>query len=192
MLPILSVAGLTAAYFPYAFPGVLGFSYLVELLPPMFLAFAIAIGSVAKDWRARGWTRAGNWWLTFPIIAILTNVLIRDPLLFDPDSELVYPRRLAAERERLEQTACLAGPILVLFDADPKDAVHSTYVHNRPDLGGPVVRAWLTPPTTATKSPPGYERLMEQYPDRAVYLYRPSHENNPPVWTRLRGPIKSG
>lgn len=190
-LPMFSVAGLTAAFFPYAFPGILGFSYLVELLPPLFLAFGVAVDSIAKDWRSRGWPWIGAWWLAFPLIAMVTNLLVSDPLLFEPDSELVYPRLRAAERRRLEETACLAGPILVLVDANPRDAVHSTHVHNHPALDGPVVRAWFQPIPGRRRDLPGYETLMAHFPERSVYLYRPSKGNEPAVWTRLRGAIKS-
>lgn len=181
-LPILGVVGLSAAYFPYAFPGILGFGYLVEAVPWLGYLVAVAAGSLHEDWRHRGRPNIGCWWLALPLVAAGTN-LFADLSLFEPDTELVYPRRQAARRAQWEQKASLAGPILVLVDAEPRDSLHTSYVFNQPDLAGPVLRAWYRP---IDGSPSQLDGLLAHYPERAAYVYRPARGAEPESWTLIR------
>ena len=101
--------------------------------------------------------------------------------LFDPGSDLVAPRLDAADRERaVEQflTSSNGRPIVVLIDADPAQSLHSTLVFNRPDLGGPIVRAWNI---ESLRNP-----LLTRFPDRDVYLFRPTRDGRPAAGSLLR------
>jgi hypothetical protein len=179
---------LTTAYYPYAFAGVLGFGYLVEAIPWLCLLLGVAAGMVMDASRTLGRRWGARWWGTLPLIAVGWQLLAVDPTLFDADGELVYPRREAEHRRKLEDSAALAGPILVLFDADPRDAVHTTYVHNVPTLDSTVVRAWLNPQPGTRPQPPDLEEFLKAFPDRDIYLYRPPRGGSPEVWKRLRSP----
>lgn len=178
ILLLLAIASLGAAYVPYWFTGVFGFSYLAEAMPPLALVLGIMLDRLHRDWQRRGRPLMGWWWHSLVGAFVGLNLIVQLPGTFDAESDSVYPRRQAGELQRLERQATRFGPILVLVDADPKDSLASTWVYNRPMLDGPVVRAWFRGGET--------DQLLAAFPNRDVYLFRPAKEGRPPEWRRLR------
>ena len=186
----LGLAGLTIAYFPFGFAGLLGWGYLVEGLPFLMLVLAVALGRLVADWIDRGRASMGIWWLGLVGIPVGAHLGGAVPDMFDAGSELVYPRVRAEKIRRLEQRAAEAGPVLVLFDAEPKESLHSTLVYNRPTLDGPIVRAWypgasgLGPRQADPEAP---SRLLDAFPDRRVFYCRVV-DGAPVEWRLIRPP----
>lgn len=173
----LGCAGLTAAYAPYWFEGLLGFSYLAEALP--FLCLLVAETALGNP-RQVG-ERPSILCLGLAVIAVALNLGVHIPKLFDPGSDLVAPRLDAADRERIANQfleKSKGRPILLLIDADPAKSLHSTMVFNRPGLDGPVVRAW--------NIASAHERLFARFPNRDVYLLRPALDGRPATGSILR------
>lgn len=177
-LLVLSALSLTAAYTPYAFPGILGFSYVAEASAILALLAAIVLGDFHANAAIRGRTGVGMWWLLLALIPVSANLFINDPRLFSDGSELIYPRRESAERLRQETLLARQGPILVLVAPERSLPRHSTFVHNHPSLTGPIVRAW---------EQPNNQTLLDAFSDRRVYRYVPSQGE----WTLLRQPRRS-
>lgn len=184
LLLALSVLGLIVAYFPYAFPGILGFSYVAEAGPSLVLIVAAALGTLLQDAFARGRPLLAAWWMGLPTVAIVLNLALSNPALFEDQSELVYPRRKADRLRSLEREAAKRGPILVLMDVAPNQSLHETFVYNEPSLSGPVLRAWARSPEA--------EPLIASEPRRAVYRYRPESSTERETWTLVRPAAAAG
>ena len=178
LLLLLSLTGLTLAYAPYGFPGLLGWGYLFEAMPPLLLVLAIVAGQLFSDWHSCHRPLLGCWWLGLPTLALAMSLCSTAPSLFAPGSELAYPRYRAARRQELEAEAVQSGPVLVVVDADPRDSLHASLVYNRPTLDGPVVRVWDRGQDT--------ERLLPYFIDRNVYICRYDHQGNLVTWLRVR------
>lgn len=174
LLLVLGVLGLTVAYLPFAFVGLLGFSYLVEAAPLIFLLLAAATGYVWELERRKGRNSLAWWWVLLPALGMVLSLYRDAPRIFAPGSELVYPRIVAARRADWERSASRHGPILVLVQADANDSnvMHYTFVHNRPTLDGPVVRAWQRG---------DWRELAATYPEREVYQWSATGAQQPIV-----------
>lgn len=181
VLLLLTAFGISAAYFPYWFSGVLGCSYIIEAIPCVLLLVGIALGRLVADAFARNRPFLAAWWLLLPTSIAVVNLQWTTPGYFAASSDLVYPRILSDRLRREEEQLARSGPILVIVDADPRDAIHTTLVHNTPSLDGPIVRAWDRGEDT--------QRLLDAYPDRSVWKYRNEGMDKPGRWQRLRMPI---
>lgn len=174
-----SIVGLILAYTPYGHPGMFGWGYLFEATPVLLLCLATAAGRLSQDWRERGRPMIGVWWQGVWIAAIVVNLVQSLPAVFAAGSEVVHPRQVADVQAKLERAAAEKGPILVIVDADPKESLHSTYVHNQPTLNGPVLRAWYRGEKT--------QEFVDAYPDRVVYAYRPASND----WRLVRPALRT-
>lgn len=181
LLAALALAGLLAAYLPFGFAGLLGWGYMFEAMPPLFLLMGWSLGRLCNDAVSRDRPMLQCWWMGLAALIITTNVVHQLPAVFDWGSEVVYPRRQFQIQADFERKAVQSGPILVIVDADPKDSLHSTYVYNRPTLDGSVLRAW-------NLGADSY-KLAADHPERAVYLFRPARDGQAPTWQRLRSAL---
>lgn len=179
LLLVLSIIGLILAYTPYGHPGMFGWGYLFEAMPALLICLAAAARWLVADWNRRNRPLVGTWWQLLWIIALAMNLYQNIPAVFSPGSEMVYPRQVAARQAQREKSASKTQPILVVIQADRKQSLHSTYVYNRPTLDGPVVRAWYQPEQ--------FQALLELFPERAVYLYRPATD----TWQFIRPPVSA-
>jgi hypothetical protein len=176
LLHWLAVVGLSLAYTPYWFDGLFGYGYIAESFPVVAILAAHAAVGVGRNLVGAGWS-------ALLLGRCLLNVLVVAPLLFHPNGELVFPR-LVKEQITLEENQRLRAeraPLLVLVKADPKNSVHTTLVNNRPRLDDAVVRAWYMEEYV--------DRLLQRYPERAVYVLHYENMTAPHQWNRLRGPL---
>jgi hypothetical protein len=175
LLLLLAPVGLSAAYLPYWFSGVLGCSYIIESLPCLLVLIGVGVGRLVEGAWAEGRPWVAAWWLMLPVATIALNVGWVIPSFFDPQSILVYPRLLDERyRAREERSRAQLGPILVVIEAEPKNAIQTTLVHNEPTLSGPIVRVWHRGAET--------RRIIEAFPDRTVWLYRHRDMEHPGQW----------
>jgi hypothetical protein len=176
LLHWLAIAGLSLAYTPYWFEGLFGYGYIAESFPVVAILVAHAASSTARSLLGVSWS--------FLLLGrCLLNAVVVAPLLFHPNGELVFPR-IAKQQIVLEENQRLQAdraPLLVLVQADPKNAVHTTLVNNHPRLDAPVVRGWYKEEYV--------DRLLQRYPERAVYVLHYDNMTAPHLWTRLRGPV---
>jgi len=166
LLAALSILGLWLAYLPYWFEGLFGFSYFAEAFAPFCLLVGVALAKLIAALRAAGFPVTGLALGLLPVVRSLFTLVVTLPLQFAPGSELIHPRNV--QQQIVDTEAGLLksakAPILLLFDADPRVAVHSTLVHNSPRRDGPVVRAWYRDVDVAA--------VMAEYPERNVYKLR--------------------
>ncbi|MGL5097215.1 MAG: hypothetical protein ACRDD1_16635, partial [Planctomycetia bacterium] len=181
-LILLGLFGLTAAYFPFAFPGLLGFGYLAEGIPWLCIVCGTGAALLHNDARRRGRPLVAWWWLGLVAVPMIENATRTLPTLFAPGSELMHMRLEAEEQAKYERRAVEQGPILVLVDGERKKNLHRTFVYNRPTLDGPVVRAWRP------RDPDALQALLERFPDRAVHLMSPGADGAPDEWRLVRPP----
>ncbi|WP_419192828.1 ArnT family glycosyltransferase [Kolteria novifilia] len=184
LLVLLALVGLTAAYTPFAFAGILGWSYFAEALPFLLVALAVATIPIVAGSFERGRPLIGLWWLGLWAIALTGNLTSLLPQAFSPSSELLYPRYQAQQQAETERQLATRGPIVVVVQARPEDSLHTTYVHNLPRLDGPIVRMWMTDEAQVDRV------TRERFPERAIYLYRPPTDDRPPQWQLRRAPLK--
>lgn len=179
LLLILAVVGLVLAYMPYGHTGMFGWGYLFEATPPLLMCLAAVTARLSDDWQRRGRPMVGTWWQGVWLVAVGVNLTQSVPAAFAPGSELIHPRRVASLQSEKERAVAARRPILVIIQADPKQSLHSTYVHNRPTLDGPILRAWYRGDET--------QQLLDAFPDRAVYGYRPATDD----WQLYRLPTSN-
>jgi hypothetical protein len=88
---------------------------------------------------------------------------------------LVHPRHADSAVNRMKYEKMLRdrrGRHLVLVEYDPDHSIHDEWVRNEADIEGAAV-IWARP-----LNPEGAERLMRQFPDRAVwYVYVTAHSS---------------
>jgi hypothetical protein len=168
LLPLLSIFGLIAAYFPYFYSGVMEWSYLVEAVPFLIFVGSIGLADVVGALFAQGQRIAGSIVSILPIIAAGITTWLILPQALHPDSELLYPRLQWAKRHVEESRMAADQPTLILYDIDRIADQHSTWVFNDPDLAGPIIRGWSVHP----------EQAHRYFPDRKIVLYR-NHQYRP-------------
>ena len=181
-LLVLGMFGLTCAYAPYWYAGVLDFSYIAEAMPALLLLIAVQLGLVWKERCYAGRRLLGWWWLTLPVLASGIGLIAELPGVFSPTSSLVMPRLVSAEMNKLIDHASQDAPIVVFVNQERKNDLQSTLVHNNPDLSGAVVRMWFQKQT--------WHSLHEQFSNRAAYLLTPGDGANRPTLVKIAEPIK--
>jgi hypothetical protein len=162
LLPILSVVALTAVYFPYFYTGVMGWSYLCEATPFFLFAASIGLDRIIAGCRVKGQWALGMMLGSLPLLMIGLSGCFMLPSAFSSTSEIIAPRILTGQRIQREEEITAGQPSLLLYDIDRATDLHSTWVHNRPTLDGPIVRAWCLDPTA----------VLEAFPDRRAWLFR--------------------
>lgn len=178
LLLFLAVLGLSSAYFPYAFPGVFGWGYLIEATPAWLLLLASALSALVGDAAVRQRLSIGIWWLGLFVLSVGQQLLLTTPTVFDRSSEFVHPRLQANFQMDLELAAARSGPIVVLVDAKASDHLHSTLVHNDPSLGAQIIRLWNVDGAMPF--------VARRFPERDVYLFRPANAGRPPEMRLVR------
>lgn len=163
LLPLLSVVGLSAAYFPFFYPGILGFSYVLEGLPFLILVMSIAMARTSQSLRSSTQPALATCWSLLVLLVAAGNVFIAIPTALAPSGELVYPRLAATERAAKEERLAADGPILILYDVDWSHDLHTTWVHNHPSFAGPIIRAF------AHDHP---DEVLQAFPGRRAFLFR--------------------
>ncbi len=162
LLPILSVIGLVAAYFPYFYVGIMRWSYLVEAVPFVLLIAGMGVGAVVRSLRSLRLNWTSYVLLSLPLVMMGVNWWTTLPQAFDPNSEIVLPRLRAAQRRAQEEELTAGIPSIILYDIDRRSDLHTTWVHNDPALRGPILRGWKLDPSDIEKA----------FPDRAIHLYQ--------------------
>ncbi len=170
-LIVLPALGVHLAYFPYAFEGIFGLSYVFESVPLAVLWFVATVAWLAGRFRAdgRGLVAVGLFlflvanWIRFGVEGE-RYVVLGGPVdeLRAARSQILFAKRYYADFDRLLARA-VQPPALVFIKPDPTDR-HRDLVYNIPPLNGPVLRA-------RDRGPHENARLMEYYPDREVWLY---------------------
>ncbi|HVJ83631.1 MAG TPA: glycosyltransferase family 39 protein [Planctomycetia bacterium] len=178
----LSALGLLLGYLPFWFGGVQSYSYLAEAMPAAAILASIAIARAATAFPRSLWPSL----ISLALLRGLLSVALIIPSLLTLEGAINRPR---LEKSRLADWESLTlraerAKLLLLVDARPGAAMHTTLVHNEPSLAGPVVRAWDRPEL--------HDALLARFPDRAVHrlVYRGS--DVPIKRERLRGPLLPG
>ena len=172
----VSVAGLTLAYFPFAFPGIMDCSYILEGVPSLCVLIGVAVGVAATHWRRRGRPLLAAWWLGGVVLTLALN-LATLPSDFADGSPYVFPRRRWQAIREQERRLAAGRPILVFVDARPRDDLASSPVVNLPTLDGSVVRVWDRPETNAA--------VRRRYPDRPAWRLDPGDFTRPAQFQQL-------
>ena len=182
----LSILGLALAYTPYWFVGVFSFGYFAEATPLLLVIIATTAAALGEVGDARKNALWGSAFTALVLLRALVNAGDVVPRNFEPTADGQFARREKKQVVDRENAALRAEGcnLLVLIDADPKTAVHSTLVNNHPGLEGPVVRAWAKSELI--------DDLNRRFSDRAVYLLEYKGFNQPFEWRRVRGPTKPG
>jgi len=134
-LLIGSIAGVHAVYFPFAFVGIYGLSYVFETVPLIAILVGAASVMLTRDWlHDRRWGRAA-WIVAFGILGLYAPML----RLGSGMHEVLYARRYYADFDRQLEQAGVAAPALVMIMPDPADRDRELTAKS-PALDDPILR----------------------------------------------------
>jgi hypothetical protein len=157
------LVGLHAAYFPYAFEGIFGLSYVFESVPVLCLLAAAACVLFTQRWRMLGkWVRIG-WLILFlgcGLLSPFAQFLERGPNGWI--SQVLFARGYYAAWETRMRQAGVQSPALVFVQSDPED-VHLDLVTNSPGISDPILRV-------RDLGPQRNLGLAAFYPERRVWI----------------------
>ena len=161
---------LFVVHVPYWFDGIFHWHYVFETGPLWCLLLAAASDTLARNWLAAERPRMLVWWGLFVAASVAVNVTDFPPLWFPSKvaagaSELAFSRLKYQAFDELLKRDVRQLPALVLIEADPADR-HIDYVVNDPDLSAEILRGRYPVADWPL------ERILSEFPDRAVYLFR--------------------
>ena len=161
-LLVAALVGLHAAYFPYAFEGIFGLSYVFESVPVLCLLAAGLCVIFGRFWRQQGRGVRAIWLGIFLICGYLGPLcqLVQRGAEGWLDQVLFARSYYAGWDERMRR-AGVQAPALI-FIRNP-DNVHLNLIINTPDLSGPILRA-------KDLGPEKNLGLAELCPDRTVWF----------------------
>ncbi len=169
-LVLLCGLGVHAAYFPYAFEGIFGLSYVFESVVPFVLVACHALATLWTGLTDR-LRRPIRYWLPLFLAANFVRFGGQgEPYLTwagpveqmrAARSQILFAKRYYAVLDNLIAQH-VNPPALVFVRRDPTQR-HLDPMYNLPPLSGPILRA-------RDRGPEANQRLSRLYPDRSIWL----------------------
>ena len=166
-----AIVSLFVVHVPYWFDGMFHWHYVFETGPLWCLLLAAATDTLCRNWLAAERPRMPIWWAAVIGAAVLVNQVEMAPFWYPSRlqervvEEVAYSRLLYQTFNERLQREVHQRPALVLIEADPADR-HIDYVVNEPSLSAEIIRGRYPVADWPL------ERIVAEFPDRAVYLFR--------------------
>ena len=169
-LILSAIVSLFAVHVPYWFVGMFNWHYVFETGPLWCLLLASATDTLSRAWLAAERPRMPVWWTLLIASSVVVNVIDFAPFWFPSKlqagvEQVAFSRLTYHAFDELLRREVRQRPALVLIEADPADR-HIDFVVNEPDLSSEVLRGRYPVADWPL------ERIVAEFPDRAVYLFR--------------------
>ena len=165
-----AIVSLFAVHVPYWFVGIFHWHYVFETGPLWCLLLASATDTLSRAWLSAERPRMPVWWTLLIAAAVVVNVTDFAPFWYPSKlqagvEQIAFSRLKYQAFDELLRREVRERPALVLIEADPADR-HIDYVVNEPSLSSEVLRGRYP----VAEWP--LERIVAEFPDRTVYLFR--------------------